>query len=27
MGDIIDEFIRRYRKEYDYYEEVARLVE
>src|SRR6476619_3802441 len=27
MADVIDEFIRRYRKEYDYYEEVARLVE
>src|SRR5437762_2759827 len=27
MADVIEEFIRRYRKEYDYYEEVARLVE
>jgi ppGpp synthetase/RelA/SpoT-type nucleotidyltranferase len=27
MADVMDDFIRRYRKEYDYYEEVARLVE
>src|SRR4051812_11254716 len=25
--DVIDDFIRRYRKEYDYYGEVARMVE
>ena len=24
-GTMIDEFIRRYRKEFDYYQEVARL--